>query len=95
MKEMILISIFFAASAAMSAGAGTVFSRRIETAKGGVSNHAPNGATENVPAESPPGASKIAAARAVGSLGAFALFTALCYLSIYHIHIHYLVIFKL
>ena len=94
-KEMILISVFFSASAAISAAAGTIFSRRIETAKGEASNSAANEALKDAPPESNPGASKIALARFAGALGALVLFTALCYLSIYHIHIHYLIIFKL
>ncbi len=96
MQEMILITIFFSASAALSAAAGTIFSRRIETIKdGGVSNDALTDMPRDVPSKSNPGLSTIAFARLAGSLGAVALFTALCYLSIYHIHIHYLIIFKL
>ena len=94
-KEMILIAVFLSASAAISASAGTIFSRLLETAKGDASNSAANEASKDAPAESNPGASKIALARFAGSMGALVLFTALCYLSIYHIHIHYLIIFKL
>ena len=86
-QEMILIALFFSASAAGSALAGSLFSRRIETRR--------NGASNGVAARSTPGRSTIVLARTAGSLGAMILFTALCYLSIYHIYIHYLIIFKL
>ena len=96
MQEMILIAIFFSASAAISAAAGTIFSRRIETTKGGASNDAHNDMPKDAPARiEPRRVENRARARLAGSLGALVLFTALCYLSIYHIHIHYLIIFKL
>ncbi|WP_419660778.1 uncharacterized protein Dvar_11850 [Desulfosarcina variabilis str. Montpellier] len=95
MQEMILIALFFSASAAISAMAGTLFSRRIETTAGGASNDAPNDIPKDAPAQANPGVSRIVLARVSGSMGALILFTALCYLSIYHIYIHYLIIFKL